>query len=408
MPKKQTPPKQAASKDAPPIKQKRAARKRPVKAGSPKAARAIAPVLFGLVALCILLSSLLIGLLSDPQPKWGITQAPATPSPTPEPTPQSILLTPAPTAVPLNIAAPKSNAAAIMSKGTTLLVVESDEAARQLLETYLQYAAYEGLEANEWLIRAAYAQELSLSPAQEGANALSYDEAYLALVQDPTRIPVTRTIARCSVVSAEREAVSAVSDALPVGSRLLTLGCPDTVLVYTETVERGGRELSATETNRFPVQVGTAASVTLGTYTSKHPNEEPGRNEGETGPTLSTKPERPINGKIRSYFGMRRGTMHNGVDYEATANARIVAPADGVVIYCGERGAYGFVIDILHDEGGFVSRLTHCSNINVELWQRVEKGATVAYLKGDENVKTTFHYELLINGIPYNPLRYIS
>jgi murein DD-endopeptidase MepM/ murein hydrolase activator NlpD len=64
---------------------------------------------------------------------------------------------------------------------------------------------------------------------------------------------------------------------------------------------------------------------------------------------------------------------------------------------------YGFVVDIDHGNG-FVSRLTHLSDVQVEMNQRVFLGDTVGTLAADEDGgNTTFHYELIIVGIPYNP-----
>ena len=77
-------------------------------------------------------------------------------------------------------------------------------------------------------------------------------------------------------------------------------------------------------------------------------------------------------------------------------------------MYCGERGAYGFVVDIDHGNG-FVSRLTHLADVQVELNQRVFIGDTVGTLAPDEDGgKPVLHYELIIDGIPYNPLFYID
>jgi murein DD-endopeptidase MepM/ murein hydrolase activator NlpD len=78
------------------------------------------------------------------------------------------------------------------------------------------------------------------------------------------------------------------------------------------------------------------------------------------------------------------------------------------VVFCAERGAYGFVVDIDHGNG-FVSRLTHLSDVQVELNQRVFIGDPVGVLAEDtDGGKPVLHYELIIDGIPYNPLFYID
>ena len=143
----------------------------------------------------------------------------------------------------------------------------------------------------------------------------------------------------------------------------------------------------------------------------ENPREEPGAEEGEPGRAADGLDfTAPIKGaRVSSYFGTREGSMHWGVDYEARAGTELLAPEEGVVVYCGERGTYGFVIDIDHGNG-FVSRLTHCDGVQVELHQRVFRGeavATLAALDDGTNNRPHLHYELLIDGVPHNPVPYL-
>ena len=66
------------------------------------------------------------------------------------------------------------------------------------------------------------------------------------------------------------------------------------------------------------------------------------------------------------------------------------------------------VVEIDHGNG-FVSRLTHCADLQVELNQRVFQGDTVAVLaeNTEGSGKPHLHYELLIDGVPYNPYYYL-
>ena len=87
---------------------------------------------------------------------------------------------------------------------------------------------------------------------------------------------------------------------------------------------------------------------------------------------------------------------------------KVYAPEDGTVIFCGERPGYGTVVEIKH-ENGFVSRLSSCANVAVELEQHVKRGAVIGYMPAIEGRGAPIlHYELLIDGIPYNPLYYLS
>ena len=116
-----------------------------------------------------------------------------------------------------------------------------------------------------------------------------------------------------------------------------------------------------------------------------------------------------MRGSVTSSFGFRDGNMHNGMDVAAAAGTEIAAPGEGVVIYCAERGAYGFVVDIDHGNG-FVSRLTHLAGVSLELNQRVFGGEAIGTLSDefDVGVKPHLHYELMIDGIPYNPAFYLD
>ena len=115
-----------------------------------------------------------------------------------------------------------------------------------------------------------------------------------------------------------------------------------------------------------------------------------------------------MRGQMVHYFGYVEGKMNYGLEIGNSAGTNVVAPGEGVVVYCGERGAYGFVVDIDHGNG-FVSRLTHLSDVQVELNQRVFIGDPVGKLAPDaDGGKPVLHYELIIDGIPYNPLFYFN
>ena len=59
---------------------------------------------------------------------------------------------------------------------------------------------------------------------------------------------------------------------------------------------------------------------------------------------------------------------------------------------------------------GFVSRLTHLADVTLELNQRVFAGDAVGKLAESERSgkKPRLHYELLVDGVPYNPLYYLE
>jgi murein DD-endopeptidase MepM/ murein hydrolase activator NlpD len=121
----------------------------------------------------------------------------------------------------------------------------------------------------------------------------------------------------------------------------------------------------------------------------------------------------PTKGWLSSRFGYRKSPFtgqkefHKGVDISARMNAPIVAPASGIVTYVGKDGGYGRVVKINHGHG-LTTRFGHIEKALVKKGQRVERGETIA-LVGNTGRSTGphVHYEVYLNGVPVNPLRYI-
>ena len=79
------------------------------------------------------------------------------------------------------------------------------------------------------------------------------------------------------------------------------------------------------------------------------------------------------------------------------------------MVYCARRGDLGLVIDILHDETGALSRIIGCDRSLVELYQRVKKGEQVGVMPEPTDSRlVSVRYELLINGLPVDPEKYLQ
>jgi murein DD-endopeptidase MepM/ murein hydrolase activator NlpD len=85
----------------------------------------------------------------------------------------------------------------------------------------------------------------------------------------------------------------------------------------------------------------------------------------------------------------------------------IVATADGVVTYAGTKGLLGLVLVIDHGHG-IVTRYAHLDEIIHNKGARVERGEIIAHM-GNTGRSTGphLHYEVRLNGIPVNPVKYI-
>ncbi|HEV2054019.1 MAG TPA: M23 family metallopeptidase [Methylomirabilota bacterium] len=112
----------------------------------------------------------------------------------------------------------------------------------------------------------------------------------------------------------------------------------------------------------------------------------------------------PVDGRIISPFGKRRGGWHAGMDIKAEMGTPILAAAPGVVISSGQERAYGRIIRIEHDNG-FVTVYAHNLENLVEVGDRVTGGTIIATVGRTGRTSTPhLHFEVRHEGMVYNPL----
>lgn len=101
-------------------------------------------------------------------------------------------------------------------------------------------------------------------------------------------------------------------------------------------------------------------------------------------------------------------SWHAGLDFAGPEGLDIVAVASGVVVFSGENGGYGNMIDINHG-GGYITRYAHNKENFVEVGEIVEKGQVIAAL-GNTGRSTAphVHFEVHRNGRTHDPVDYIS
>ena len=292
----------------------------------------------------------------------------------------------------------------------TGITVSSEAEAMAILNDYLE-ECMNRIPERERIVSAGYDAALSLYDADRHGTLLSADEALARLQEDPELLPV-RIVTEQRVRTAAAPGTETVKNTnLAKGSRIIKQLGRSGIAVAVETKEYlSGRCISVKRGEPVNLFESLPTRIEEGTYISKDPDEEPGKKEGNRfKDPEGLKLILPIQQKITSFFGTRYGVMHNGIDIPAKAGTAIKAPAEGLIVYVGARGEYGTVIDIDHGNG-FVSRLTHCDKVQVKLNQRVFSGEQIAVLaendKGEE--KPHLHYELLIDGVPANPLYYLE
>jgi murein DD-endopeptidase MepM/ murein hydrolase activator NlpD len=121
----------------------------------------------------------------------------------------------------------------------------------------------------------------------------------------------------------------------------------------------------------------------------------------------------PVRGYFSSAFGARvdpftgANDFHPGIDISAPRGTKAVAPADGVVVAVGARGAYGLAIIIDHGYG-VVTRYGHLDGYNVRAGQRVRRGDVIGFVgsTGRSNAPH-LHYEVWLDDKAQNPIHYI-
>jgi murein DD-endopeptidase MepM/ murein hydrolase activator NlpD len=121
----------------------------------------------------------------------------------------------------------------------------------------------------------------------------------------------------------------------------------------------------------------------------------------------------PAHGWVTSGFGFRTNPfttltqMHEGLDIANRIGTPVIAPSDGIVSDTGKDSAYGNFIVISHGFG-INSRFLHLNRILVRPGQRVKRGDKIAEVgTTGKSTGPHLHYEVRVNGIPVNPLRYI-
>ena len=128
---------------------------------------------------------------------------------------------------------------------------------------------------------------------------------------------------------------------------------------------------------------------------------------------LSTPSIWPTQGFLTSGFGWRSspfsggGRMHKGLDISNHIGTPVWAPARGTVTSVGPDGSYGICIMIDHGNN-IVTRYAHLQKAVVHEGQYVQRGDVIAAL-GNTGRSTGphLHYEVIVGGVPANPMRYI-
>lgn len=117
---------------------------------------------------------------------------------------------------------------------------------------------------------------------------------------------------------------------------------------------------------------------------------------------------------ITSGFGQRAdpivggGQFHKGIDFEADVGDAVLAVADGVVSFAGDRSGYGNTVEIDHGNG-YVTRYAHNSQLERRVGELVRAGQEIA--KAGSTGRSTgahVHFEVWQNGRVMNPRQFLQ
>jgi len=121
----------------------------------------------------------------------------------------------------------------------------------------------------------------------------------------------------------------------------------------------------------------------------------------------------PVDGWVTSRFGYRsspftgRREFHKGLDVATRKKSPIVATADGVVAFVGLKGMLGKVVVLDHGHG-ISTQYGHIDKSLKKPGERVTRGEEIALVgNSGRTTGSHVHYEVILNGLPVNPEKYI-
>lgn len=118
--------------------------------------------------------------------------------------------------------------------------------------------------------------------------------------------------------------------------------------------------------------------------------------------------------EITSGFGVRKDpftgsyAQHLGLDMASEYKSSVSSPGEGKVVYAGWDGSYGRMVEIDHGMG-LITRYGHLSRILVKEGDHVSRGTVIGHLGCSGRCSGPHvHYEVLVNGKPVNPLKFLK
>lgn len=124
---------------------------------------------------------------------------------------------------------------------------------------------------------------------------------------------------------------------------------------------------------------------------------------------------RPIvKGWTSSYYGKRTDpfsgklAMHKGMDFAGKEGSNVIAVANGVVTWAGDRYGYGGLVEINHGNG-YTTRYGHNAELLVEVGDTVKKGQAISHMGSTgRSTGPHVHFEVLKNDRQIDPTKFVA
>lgn len=116
----------------------------------------------------------------------------------------------------------------------------------------------------------------------------------------------------------------------------------------------------------------------------------------------------PVDGRITSPFGLRRGRLHAGIDIGSPRGTPIRSSASGQVLTSKRKSGYGLTVIVGHDHDA-QTLYAHMLRMKVKEGEYVRAGQVIGFV-GITGRSTGYHLHFetrVAGGIPQNPLRFL-
>lgn len=249
----------------------------------------------------------------------------------------------------------------------------------------------------------AYANDMSVSELKALNPGVNINVLMIGDV-----LNVKEIIPRLSVATVERVTYNEVipSPVEEIGDNTIYVGSSKILSTGTAGEAQVTANVSCVNGKEIERQVVSSVTLKAPTVTKKAVGTLPKPKTASNGYYIW-----PCSGRISSYFGSRvifgEKNYHSGIDIAAAKGTAIKAADGGKVTFSGNKGNYGLLVVVTHDDGT-QTYYGHCSALLVSAGERVYQGQTIAKVGSTgRSTGNHCHFEIRIKNKAVNPLNYL-